>query len=147
MGKRGPAPTPTALLKARGSWRGASRPGEPQPKVGEPPKPAGLSKVASTAWDILAPRLAIVRCLAETDGIALARYCELWAAFASLRTRRTRKPDDVNLLYAMLKAGETMLRLEREFGLTPAARAQLTVGPADVDDDRPNYFGPARVMG
>ena len=53
MGKRGPSATPTATLEKRGSWRGRVRKNEPQPGLGEPLRPSGMSEQACTEWDRL----------------------------------------------------------------------------------------------
>lgn len=84
MGKRGPAPTPTAKLKVTGSWRADARAkeGEPQPSSTPPKCPAWLPKQAKLEWRKLAPELSRLGLLTLVDEGALAGYC---AAYAALR--------------------------------------------------------------
>ena len=53
MGKRGPRPTPTAVLRARGSRRADRNPDrlEPEPPPGPPECPAWLNADAKVVWD------------------------------------------------------------------------------------------------
>ena len=46
IGKRGPPPTPTPILKLSGSWRVNQRHNEPQPEPGPPDKPDWLDDYA-----------------------------------------------------------------------------------------------------
>jgi phage terminase small subunit len=57
MGLRGPQPTPTAILRARGSWLVNHRKDEPQPEKGGPPCPRWLNKDARKIWKALIPQL------------------------------------------------------------------------------------------
>ena len=79
MGNRGPQPTPMAILRARGSWRGDLNRSEPRPEPGRPVCPSWLNAEAKKAWRSLVPQLAAMRVLTRIDGHALARYCLLWA--------------------------------------------------------------------
>ena len=51
---------------------------EPQPKVGEPPMPSGLSRYAKQAWKRMVPILLDMGVLTVVDGDALMLYCEAW---------------------------------------------------------------------
>ncbi len=57
MGARGPAPTPTKILEARGSWRAKARAGELTFPVERPECPAWLSTEARAEWDRVVERL------------------------------------------------------------------------------------------
>jgi P27 family predicted phage terminase small subunit len=74
MGLRGPQPTPTELLEARGSWRAKLNPGEPRPKVGAPACPKGFTKDERAAWKAVCKVLGDMNVLTRADGIALERY-------------------------------------------------------------------------
>lgn len=143
MGRRGPPPTPTALLKARGSWRASTREGEPEPE-GELERPGWLPPEAAEVWDRLAAILDRMGVLSSSDELALARYCVIFAEWRALavqiaeegtlvrpledavRDKRGRirvRPLKRNPRLGVLLELQTELgRLEKEFGLTPAAR-------------------------
>ncbi len=139
--KPGPAPTPTALLRARGSWRAQTRTSEPKPQMGRPPCPSWLSKDAKTEWRRLVTLLNNARVLAKSDGNALARYCRLWERWQGaerfiLEHGSTYRTKDKNGEPAGHRAfpqvaiaaqlAQQLTRLEHEFGLTPAARSRVT---------------------
>ena len=158
MGKRGPAKTPTPILKARGSWLAATRNGEPQPDNGEPPCPEWLAAAALDAWQYLAPKLEAMGVLTRIDGNALSRYCELWGRWqkaadflrehgdvypakdAEGRVTGFEQWPQVNIV---AKLGGELHRLEQQFGLTPASRAGLSISAnhgKDKDKGRARFF-------
>lgn len=75
MGARGPAPTPTAILQARGSRLAASRAGEVQYPAGAPKCPAWLPAAAKREWRRVVPLLLNAGVLTEADLATLAAYC------------------------------------------------------------------------
>ncbi len=79
MGKRGPKPTPTAVLKLRGSTlvTGRREAAEVQGPAGTPDAPEWLDEEARAAWDRIVPLLEGMGVLTRIDGNALARYCRL----------------------------------------------------------------------
>lgn len=166
MGRRGPAPTPTKILQLRGSWRGSVNPAEPRPPVERPTAPAWIPADARAAFDVLAAQLAEMGIVGAVDGNALARYCVLWlrwrraeeflAVHGDTYVVRGRPAADgkpgvpvgfktyPQAQHALVLAHE-LLRLEREFGLTPSARARLVLdvvagdeAPADAASE---FFG------
>lgn len=160
MGKRGPKPTPTEILKRRGSWRGNLNPGEPTPEVGAPDKPDSLTEEQSTVWDQVVPLLVAMRCVSPADFSALERYCVYFVRWRKceahiqqygltyqLRTKSEPKhyvTFDKNTEefivgfeeWAEAKEGrdlDVILRqLESMFGLTPSSRSRISV-PSTVD--------------
>lgn len=135
MGKRGPRPTPTAVLKLRGSWRAKNNPDEPRAE-GEPEKPADLSEEAGKVWDRVVPLLLEMRVLGTIDGNLVVRYCNL--------TVRLRECDDkvakVGSVIAVegkfvvspwmklsLQLAQELRRLEGELGMSPSARTRIRV--------------------
>src|SRR5215468_2206885 len=74
MGLRGPQPTPTALLEARGSWRAKLNPTEPWPKVGAPPCPKSFTKDERAVWKAVCKILADMNVLTKADSLVLERY-------------------------------------------------------------------------
>ncbi len=153
MGKRGPPRTPTSILKARGSWLVNHRDGEPIPESGSPPCPRWLSKPAKQVWRQVTQQLDQMGVLAKPDGNALARYCMLWirwrqsAEFIGKYGESYPLKDNTGAVKCFQqwpqvavvnKLSVLLLRLEQEFGLTPAARAgiHVIVPPADHPEKR-----------
>lgn len=151
MGLRGPAPTPTAILKTRGSKMAKyERTREPQPTPDAPPCPAHLDKPERAAWDDLAPKLAAMGVLTSVDGNALERYCVLWVRWRKVSEFIAKYgetypiKDDAGKIKCFMpfpqvaivnKLGEALLRLEVQFGLTPAARARIEVNTPACERD------------
>ena len=159
MGKRGPAPTPTPILKLRGSKRVTRKreAREVSAPAGTPDRPDWLDDDARKAWDELVPMLEGMGVLTRVDGNALARYCRLWS-----RWRRAEafidqhgemyplKDDSGNVKYfqqwpQVAVAGKLALqltRLEQEFGMTPSARARIQLAPKtqEAGRDKARFF-------
>jgi len=151
MGKRGPARTPTKVLKMRGSWLADQRVDEPQPSPERPRCPAWLSKQAKQAWAELAPQIAAMGILGRCDRNALARYCQTWAKWrkaeewvmehgdyvaiknASGQVTEIKEPPQVA---RSIRLADQLLRLEQQFGLTPSARAGLAKPKDNPDENR-----------
>lgn len=161
MGKRGPVKTPTSQLKARGSRLVADRGDEPQPLPGAPPCPKTLNAAARSVWDQVTEQLAKMGTLASSDGNALERYCRLFVEWRRHQdfidkagvsyTLYLRGKDGEHIVDAdgnkiihcriqhpevgvRNKLSVDLLRLEQNFGLTPAGRAGITVAPGVQSD-------------
>ena len=158
MGARGPRPQPSAVLKMRGSqlWNRERDAREAKGPAGAPDEPDWLDEEAKRAWNVLVPMLEAMRVLTRIDGNALARYCRLWS-----RWRQAEKwIEEKGEMYPIRnedgsvkcfqqwpqvaiahKLAEQLIRLEREFGLTPSARARLQISPVcDETDDLDKFF-------
>ena len=161
MGARGPAPTPTAILAARGSWRAAARKGEPKPKVGTPVCPRWLSDEARKIWRRLVPLLVPSGVLTVVDGGALARYCDTWVRwhkaaaaldkYGDVLVRRDesgaiRSVEALPYVAIYRNLSDMLSRYESQFGLTPAARARLAVEKSEQTQDD-ILDGPMRLVG
>ena len=157
MGERGPARTPTSVLKTRGSWRAKARKGEPQPKKGRPRCPRWIKPEARRAWRELIPQLEMMKVLTKIDKNALVRYCQTLAMWreaheflqkhGTVYSERDSGGKVTGLreypqVARVLRLSEALLRLEKQFGLTPAARASLSidVGPPKEDSPRSRFF-------
>jgi P27 family predicted phage terminase small subunit len=168
MGLRGPARTPTKILALRGSRRVVGRTGEPQPEVVRPETPPWLAADAKAAYDFLADHLHELGLLTAIDQGALVRYATLWTSYRRSAefvakngevypVRGKPGPDGKPQVFAfkaypqaklMVSLSAELLRLEREFGLTPAARARLEAPPSDEEDDgAPGYFSAPKATG
>lgn len=136
MGARGPAPTPTRILEARGSWLAKGREGEPRPPVKAPSCPAWLPKEAKAEWRRQVKQLQAMGLVAEIDRPLLAAYCEAWAEFvgACAAVEERLRQDKVQgyalavkdgLVNVKNKAVERLTRIAQQFGFSPSARARL----------------------
>ena len=162
MGERGPAPTPTAILKRRGSRCRNAAHSEPQPETTRPTCPRWLNKTAKAAWRQLVPLLETQGTLARIDGNALARYCVLWARWVQaeqvIESKGSTYPllDEAGNVRCIQQRPEIAIanrlaavlgKLESEFGMTPSARTRISV-PAPAKDASPKakFFKP-RIAG
>ena len=141
MGRRGPAPKPTALR----SLRGERMSGEPVPASTGVSCPESLSAAAKAVWDRLAPDLERKGVLTPWDVDAFAFYCD-----AIVRHREAcERLDAEGVVVTGARGGpirnpwamtwretaEVATRLGARFGLTPADRSQVRPQePAEVDD-------------
>lgn len=155
MGKRGPKPTPSATQKRLGTYRADKRPGEVSPPAALPPKPSWLDARSVKCWAKIAPLLYEHDLLTRLDAVALALLCSALADFILAReivekaeeetgTRFITQTDKGNIIQhpavgVMNKAWEKVVKLCREFGMTPSARAGLAIAnkqpPADPMTD------------
>ena len=136
MGQRGPIPKPSAIERAEGypGKRKANR-REPQPREIAPRCPAHLDAVAKREWRRLVPILRRMRVLTEADEIPLANLCTTYSTLIKAQE----KLNESGILYKgpsgyiqqspvlsiIRQCIETLNRLSREFGLTPAARTRI----------------------
>jgi P27 family predicted phage terminase small subunit len=141
MGRRGPAPKPTALRLLHGDH--PERVNKKEPPAPELPieRPLWLSNAAAMEWDQLAGYLAAMGTVKASDELMLGALCETaarWKMVAALCARMPPvfKRDEIdgqpvlvkNPLYAQARDLTAELRvMAREFGLTPSARAGLRV--------------------
>lgn len=145
MGKRGPKPTPTAILKLNGSWRANTRPGEPV-ATGRAECPEWIGANARAVWEHIAPQLERMGTLAQIDENALTRYCVLFARWAEAERTLDEKGSTYDLLTEegeircvqqrpevaiAHKLAATLTKIEAEFGMTPAARSGIHLPPAE----------------
>lgn len=149
MGTRGPKKTPTKILELRGSWLAKTRPHEPHPPVARPVCPDWLTPDMKQLWRVVVGQLHAIGLLTKVDGHALARYCAL-----SLRWRKALQFVEKNgetypvkdatgvviglrtfpQVWLVKSLAQELLRLEREFGMTPSARAAFGLMPMGHDN-------------
>jgi len=127
MAGKGPAPTPTKILKLRGSWRGNRRDGEPEPEPKLPAPPAYLKAGARREWDRIVKVLEPLQYVSEVDQQMLAAYCQSCADYAAAIKARNEPAID--------KAFSRMLRSSCQLGLTPASRTQCRIAKKDKTTD------------
>ena len=83
-----------------------------------------------------------MRVLTEADGMTLANLCQTWSTLVKAQQQLTEKgilyktPSghvQQSPLFSMVNQGvDTVTKLSREFGLTPAARSRI-IAPAETD--------------
>lgn len=145
MGRRGPAPKPTALRVLEGNPSHRPLPsGEPKPLKGRPKCPSWLSREAKRTWRELVPQLEAMGLLTRADGHLLAIYCETWAEYRAaveyLREYGTVYDAGHRGVIARPEVGvaqkaRVLLRqYAQEFGLTPSARGRLVVPKSQAED-------------
>ena len=151
MGSRGPTPTPTSIKLDRGSWRGVAESKNcVVAKSGRPRCPAWLDPKAKQAWKVIIPELEKLGVLATCDGKALALLCEAFAEWKSAKQAVAKmgpvypiKNPDGTVKYLQQnpyvsiarKSGADLLRLLREFGLTPASRTRIEIATNNGQDE------------
>ncbi|MDK1348016.1 phage terminase small subunit P27 family [Streptomyces sp. 378] len=154
MGKRGPAPKPTALKLLHGDDKKNPQRinrGEPVPAVGDVQCPEWLPERAADVWDRLAPDLIDKHVLTPWDVDAFAALCSAVVinqdAAADIDTNGTtcttvvRELADGTLVYDLRRnpavqvfreSSTIIASLGGRFGLTPSDRAQLKISPPNM---------------
>ena len=157
MGRRGTKPTPTNVLKLRGSWRGEINKNEPQPEAVAPEMPTTLDGMAKDCWEQLVPILSDMKVLTVADGIALlAETYATWRRADDMIKKHGDvypiKDNNDNVKYLQQSPYVSIARnsakalkdLLCEFGLTPSARSRVqTTGDnqSKQQDERMKYLG------
>jgi len=72
VGRRGPLPN-NHRQALKGDLRAVAD--HPRPVVAEPPKPAGLGRVASEVWDQIVPELVRLKMVGRLDGPVVELFC------------------------------------------------------------------------
>lgn len=156
--KRGPRPTPTAILASRGSWRakGSQRSGEPQPERRRPPCPKWLNATAKKKYRATVCILDAMRVLTSADGDIVARYADTWTwhrrcrQFIEAHGESFPTFDDAGNLTGYRQYPQVGLanklavllgRMEEQLGLSPASRPRLEILPeAKPSNDKERFF-------
>jgi len=135
-GRSGPTPKPKEMLEATGSpYVDRSRQNEPRPRNEYPSTDVDLLTHERTVFDNICARLLDLNILGHTDGNAIARYAKLLCQYntvcksiaeegeqtlsASGNIQRT----PCSIVRIQLEG--SLIAIEKQFGLTPSARAGL----------------------
>lgn len=169
MGRRGPVPMPTEMLKLRGSWRANANPDEPKPEpINQPPEaPEWFGPDAKACWDDLLRILTARRMISQLDLRLLTRYCDAWQKWLEA-TKSVREHGDSYAIkgkdgrvkafqpmpaaVAYRSLSEMLIKMERELGLSPSARARLRTEasahpPGEVFRSYPKFWRPPEMEG
>lgn len=143
----GPPKKPTRLKELAGNPGGRPLNDQEAPvPPGQPDMPVFADPAAAEVWRALVPQLCAVGLARKIDGYALERYCVLFAEWRRMQAK-TAKSDPYYVEISTKKGkpvvtkafeypwsrmlrdlSNTLTRLEREFGLTPAARSSIRIG-------------------
>lgn len=138
MGRRGPAPKPTALKLVQGTYRADRAPNnEPMPEPAVPSCPSWLGREAKREWRRIVPELEQLGLLSRIDRSALAAYCQAYGEWWEME-REIQKNGRVQVTdtgYEVIRpcvgirdrALDRMYRYLREFGLSPSSRTRVSV--------------------
>lgn len=150
MGLRGPQPTPSLVLQARGSKLAGEREGEVQFERKAPACPAWLSAEAKAEWRRQSKQLQAAGLVQVVDRAALAVYCEAWGEFVLAcrqiagRTANGELGLDACRQLVKLKnaAADRVVKLADRFGFAPSARARLKAPerPEEATSGKARYF-------
>src|SRR5437868_12793938 len=145
MGRRGPAPKPTAIKKAEGNpGKRKLNTEDPQPLPGVPECPDHLDAVARKEWGRLSPILMGMKVLTEADYIALGNLCQAYSTLIDAQKHLNKggilfkTPSGYiqqNPLLGIIRAQTNIVNgLLREFGLTPSSRTRIAIREPDTSD-------------
>jgi len=149
MGKRGPRPKPTNLRVLHGDRKDRINTDEPVAPDGLPEPAYDMAEDVREVWDYTCAQLRAMRTASTADRDALAVYCEAVALHRKasqllaqtnilVRTQRNRASGASGfmrnpLLQVQRDAATTVRGFAQEFGLTPSARSEITLGGANRD--------------
>ena len=147
MGYRGPIPKPTVLEIAEGrpGHRAINR-NEPKARNVAPKCPDHLDERARKEWRRMVPILQRMKVLTEADGYSLANLCQTYSTLVTAQEKLSeagilyKAPSGYimqsPLLAVVNQCIDTITKLSREFGLTPAARSRIIAPALDDGIDR-----------
>lgn len=131
MGRRGPPPLPTAVKKARGTYRkDRAAPREPKPPTGTIVMPSHLGPAARVLWKELLPHLTGMGVMSPAFRRALELLCAAYQEYrdASRRPKPGEPKDSLPGWNARSDAWRRVVVGLREFGLTPSALSRVNSG-------------------
>ena len=154
MGKRGPAPAPTALKLVKGERKDRINRREPKPRAGLPSPPEELDDAVRAIWDYTIGEIEIMRTATPADRDALVAYCEAVVihrrASAELAevglTLEGAKGNTVRnpLVQIQRDAAMTIKAFAAEFGLSPRSRSEFEV--PEARDGASSTRDPGRLL-
>ena len=141
----GPLPTPTAILKQRGSWRAKTRSREPKATPTLPPPPRHLNADERKEYRRVGRQLVGLRVMTAADR-------DILALFAIAVARVARAEEQIRTSGEVVKSGAgqpiqnpwltisqkwAMLaeRFAQQLGLSPASRTRIQAAPTNDGGD------------
>jgi P27 family predicted phage terminase small subunit len=143
MGKRGPAPKPTALRLLHGDRPARTNFDEPKPDGGPPVCPDDVSDGVRAVWEYTLSQLIVMGIATPADRDALLCYCEAVVthrrASAVLSKSQILVPGAIKgtvvrnpAIQIQRDAAAVIRAFAHEFGFTPSARSEIRKGGADA---------------
>lgn len=149
MAARGPKPKPAALRIAQGNP--SNNPIPDQPKVPRPvrlPKPPDyLGDVGKAKWREIGKLWLEMGVLTIGDFDALSNYCTLWEMYIQACEDFKICGIDSDCERTINKVSPMLLRLQEQFGMTPASRNRVGTPGKKVDKKDPYWGTPAKKSG
>lgn len=146
MSVGGPTPTPSKVLRNRGSWRANLRKHEPDPGKGIPARPSDMTEAELAVWDAFCAATLSMGVLTPLDGPQIRRYASYavrWieaertirekGAFYESEGRNGRFWKSHPALQESRNLDKAMKEIEAAFGLTPSARTRLSINTNPTD--------------
>lgn len=148
MGKRGPAPKPSALKLIQGTYRkDRAAHNEPTPDVSIPTCPSFLKPAAKREWRRITKELEALGLISQIDRAVLAVYCQAYATWQEMEKiiERDGAVQSTSTGYLAQhpavsmrdKAIEQMMKAAAQFGFTPSSRTRVSVPEKKKDDTNP----------
>lgn len=153
----GPAPTPSAVLKLRGSHRATTgRENEPAPPIDRIMIPGWLSKGGKKKARAMVKQMKHLGLITVVDTDALAVYAECWSQYVTA-VEFIEKNGQVRPVYGLdgkikglipwpqMKTIATLtailLRYQQEFGMTPSSRTRVQTGAnTEPENEKSRFF-------
>lgn len=145
MGRGGRAKTPIGLKIARGTVRPSDRKRTEPSAGGAPSCPSWLSAHAKVVWKRLAPILTDMKIASRADSESLAMFCDAVSDFreaiialakeGKVVKSATGHPMPHPYVAIKNKAAANIAKFGDRFGLSPAARASLSMETPKVPDE------------
>lgn len=150
---RPPVPSAIKLLRGDPGKRGVNHL-EPVPPPADLTPPAGLTGLALDKWVEMAGLFTAMGVFTQADRHTLQRYCLMWEQWDSLE-KHCREHGSTQLTstgYSQVTAEATLARglrkelleIERQFGMTPAARSSMKVTGATASQNPLAAFAKSR---
>ena len=144
MGKRGPAPTPTAILKQRGSWLAKTRKDEPIIPADKIDPPKWLHKDGVKYWKEIEKILKPAGVIVNSDTMAMALLVDAIVRYLKYRDlyEKKFKSNPIYIIDGLIKTNplskivsEEFTKLKNmltEFGMTPSSRSTINAEPPQI---------------
>lgn len=150
MGRAGPKGKPVERLKLVGSSEASRRKEEPVIVEGDPEPPVWLSESGLAQWSRMVERMRGMQYLSPMWRESLAQFCEAWAEYEALILECLGQPMVVfgkndapymnPLFSAKSKAWDRVLKMGREFGYTPASKADVKTEGKPQNTSKKRFF-------
>lgn len=129
---------------------------EPEPTLGMPPMPDGLSPNAKRAWTRIGKLVEDMGVMTHADSLALERLAGIYSEMISYQKLIESRGEIIetgrdngdmvvkaNPAVAMLADADRRFRnYLNDFGLTPASRSKVKIQKGKKKDPLDDYFGP-----